>query len=63
MQQHVKQIESPYLTKREAAEYLRRSIRSLDRLNLPHIKSARTGGKVLYRRDALDAAMRALETK
>ena len=49
---------SPYLTKREAAAYLRRSVRSIDRMHLPRIKE---GGIVLFHRQSLDEAMKAKE--
>lgn len=49
---------SPYMTKREVAAYLRRSERSIDRLNLKRIKA---GNRVLYHRDSVDAAMKAIE--
>lgn len=49
---------SPYMTKRETAAYLRRSERSVDRLPLKRIK---LGGKVLFDRASVDAAMKAIE--
>lgn len=51
-------VASPYMTKREVAAYLRRSERSIDRMNLKRIKA---GNRVLYHRDSVDAAMKALE--
>lgn len=49
-----------YLTKDEAAEHIRCSVRTLDRMKLPRIKR---GGRILYSRASLDAAMLALESK
>lgn len=49
---------SPYLTKRETAAYLRRSERSIDRLPLKRIK---LGGRVLFDRASVDAALKAIE--
>lgn len=49
---------SPYMTKRKVAEYLRRSERSIDRLKLKRIKA---GNRVLYHRETIDAAMKAIE--
>lgn len=50
-----------YLTKVEAAQHIRCSVRTLDRMkNIPRI---RRGGRVLYSRASLDAAMLALETE
>lgn len=50
-----------FLTKDEAAEHIRCSVRTLDRMkNIPRIKR---GGRILYSRASLDAAMLALETK
>lgn len=40
-----------FLKKPEAAEYLRISVRTLDRLDIPRVKIR---GTVLYRRKALD---------
>ena len=51
---------SPYKTKSEAADYIRCSVRTLDRLDLPRIKR---GGRILFHIKSLDAAMLALETK
>lgn len=53
-------VASPYKTKPEAAEYIRCSVRTLDRMDLPRIKR---GGRVLYHIKSLDAAMLALESK
>jgi hypothetical protein len=53
-------VASPYKTKPEAAEYIRCSVRTLDRLDLPRIKR---GGRVLFHIKSLDAAMLALESK
>lgn len=50
--------DSPYMTKREVAAYLRRSERSIDRMDLKRIKA---GNRVLYHRETVDAAMKALE--
>lgn len=52
--------ESPYKTKDEAARYIRCSVRTLDRMNLPRIKR---GGRILFHIKSLDAAMMALESK
>jgi hypothetical protein len=49
-----------YLTKVEAADYIRCSVRSLDRMK--QIPKIRRGGRILYRRASLDAAMLALES-
>jgi hypothetical protein len=46
----------PYLTRQEAANYLRLSIRSLDRLGLPR---SYAGSKPLYDRQDLDDALKA----
>lgn len=51
-------IEPIHLTKREAAERLRIGVRTLDRLSIPRVKLR---GKVLYRRDTLDAWSKANE--
>ena len=48
-----------YLTKDEAAQHIRCSVRTLDRLkDIPRI---RRGGRVLFSRASLDAAMLAKE--
>lgn len=52
--------ESPYRTKDEAARYIRCSVRTLDRLDIPRIKR---GGRVLFHIKSLDAAMMALESE
>lgn len=49
-----------YLTKDEAADHIRCSVRTLDRMKIPRIKR---GGRILYSRASLDAAMLALESK
>jgi len=50
-----------YLTKVEAAKHIRCSVRTLDRMKeIPRIKR---GGRILYSRASLDAAMLALESK
>jgi hypothetical protein len=49
-----------YLTKDEAAKHIRCSVRTLDRMKLPRI---RRGGRILFSRASLDAAMLALETE
>jgi len=49
------QMNAEYLTKQEAAEYMRVSVPTLDRLmlqGLPHIKLAR---RVLFRKKDIDA--------
>jgi hypothetical protein len=48
---------SPYLTKREAAADLRRSIRSIDRMHLPRINK----DCIILFRGSLDEAMKAKE--
>jgi len=50
-----------YLTKDEAAQHIRCSVRTLDRMK--EIPRIRRGGRVLYSRASLDAAMLALESK
>ena len=52
-------IESPWMTKRQAAKYTHRSERSLDR-DADVIPRHKVGGKVLYHRDEVDAAILAL---
>lgn len=49
-----------YLTKSEAAQHIRCSVRTIDRMKLPRIKR---GGRILFSRASLDAAMLALESK
>ena len=49
-----------YLTKAEAAEHIRCSVRTIDRMKLPRIKR---GGRILFSRASLDAAMLALESE
>lgn len=47
-------VQTDYLTRREAADYLRISTRTLDRMSLPR---AYVRSKPLYERSALDAAL------
>lgn len=56
-------VETPWLTTKEAAEYLRRSPRTLAALRLekrgpPWHQPAGAGGNVVYHRDELDAWQR-----
>lgn len=51
--------QSPYLTKLEAAEYLRISCRQLDRhADCGKVKKFKVGSKTLFRRDDLDEAVK-----
>ncbi|BBO31947.1 helix-turn-helix domain-containing protein [Lacipirellula parvula] len=50
---------SVHLTKQEAADFLNVSLRTLDRLDIAKVKIR---GRVLYRRDTLDAWSKSQES-
>jgi excisionase family DNA binding protein len=59
IQQMSKTPSSPLLTREEAAEYLRVSVRTLDAAATEdEIRPIRVRGRVLYHREALDAFIR-----